>query len=129
MRTLDLQHLSSALLPKAVIPARHACPRPPKLRKLAKIKGAARRDCLIAFDISYCRASENGPLLLCRLIWQARQTPAINKGLRSTHAPKGRVRHQFTDPPIWITRKKKTGFLPCLRHAAGKGKRSNQVLP
>jgi hypothetical protein len=43
---------------------------------------------------------------LCRLIWQARQTPAIDKGLRSTHAPKRPAFHLLTNPPIWITRKK-----------------------
>ena len=69
------------------------------------------------------------PFLLWGLISQARQTPSINKGLRSTHALKRRVGRQFTNPPIWITHKKKTGFLPCFRHAAGKSERRNQVLP
>jgi len=50
--------------------------------------------------------------LLCRLIWQTRQTPAINKELRSAHVPKGRAHCLVTDPPIWITRKKKNARRP-----------------
>ena len=77
----------------------------------------------------YCQGLGYGAALLCRLIWQARQTPTINEGLRSIYAPKGQVRGRLTVFPIWITRKKEMGFLPCLRHTAGESECRNKGLP
>src|SRR5215475_13461650 len=83
-----------------------------------------------AVTIAHSRRESRAGMNVPPLIRQTCKMPAINEGLLITHSPEGRVRrHSIADPPIWIASKKETRFLLCLGHAAGKGKRSDELCP